>query len=59
MAASAIDLADEILGTLGRNRQQIEIARAAIDEVAGASRGLHRDAEHRMHDQALTGAATA
>ena len=45
----AVDLADEILRTLGRDRQQVEVARAASDDVAGAACGLDGRGQHRMH----------
>ena len=38
----AIDFADEILRPLRGNRQSIEVASAAVDDVAGAARGLDR-----------------
>ena len=34
---SAIDFADEVLGALGRDGQQVEVAGAAIDDAAGAA----------------------
>jgi hypothetical protein len=37
-----VDLAHEILRSLRGDRQKVEIARAAVDDVAGAARGLHR-----------------
>ena len=48
-SAVAVDLADEVLRPLGGDGEQVEVARAAIDEVAGAARRLHRDGERRMH----------
>ena len=51
----AIHFADEILGTFRRDRQQIKIARAAIDDVAGAAGSLHRDREHWMHGMNFPG----
>ena len=45
----AVDLADEVLRSLHRDGEEIEVARAAIDDVAGAPGGLHRRREHRMH----------
>src|ERR1700751_3318024 len=45
-----IDLANEVLRALRRDGQQIEVPRAAVDEVAGAACGLDRGGEHRMHD---------
>ncbi len=41
-SAGAVDFADEVLGTLCGDREAIEIARAAIDDAAGAPRGLDR-----------------
>jgi len=35
-----VDLADEILRTFGGDRQPVEVAGAAIDDSAGATRGL-------------------
>ena len=49
-----VDLAHEILGALGRDGEQVEIARAAIDDIAGAARCLHRGREHGMHGVILT-----
>src|SRR5215472_1601035 len=49
----AVDLADEIFRSFGAHRQPIEIASAAVDDVAGAARGLDRGDEHRMHDESL------
>ena len=49
-----VDLAHEVLRPLGRDREKLEIARAAIDDVAGASCGLHGRREHRMHDEHST-----
>src|SRR5207244_3735518 len=45
----AVDLAHEILRPLRRDGEEIEIAGAAIDDAAGAPRGLHRDGERGMH----------
>ena len=46
----AVDLAHEILRPLRRDGEEIEIAGAAIDDAAGAPRGLHRDGERGMHE---------
>src|SRR5437762_13281259 len=51
----AIHFADEILGTFRRDRQEIKITRAAIDDVAGAAGSLHRDREHWMHGMDFPG----
>ena len=45
----AIDFAHEVLRTFRRYSEEIKIARAAIDDVAGAARRLHGSREHRMH----------
>ncbi len=40
---------DEIVGGFFLDGDDVEIAGRAVDDVAGAARGLHRDIEHRMH----------
>ena len=45
----AVHLADEVLRALRRDREQVEIARAAIDDVAGAACRLDGGREHRVH----------
>src|SRR5262245_59969361 len=46
----AIDLADEILRPFRGDLQQVDVARAAVDDAAGAARSLPRGGEHRMHE---------
>ena len=53
-----IDLADVILRTLGGDRQQVEIARAARDDVAGAACRLDGRGEHRVHESGARGQVT-
>ena len=45
----AVHFAHKILGPLRRDREQVEVARAAIDDVAGAACRLDGDGKHRMH----------
>ena len=47
----AVDLAHEVLRALRGHGQQVEVARAAVDDVAGAARRLHRDRERGMHGE--------
>jgi hypothetical protein len=44
-----VDLGDEIVVPLACYRQQIDVARGAIDDRAGPPRGPDRDSEHRVH----------
>src|SRR5215471_20704077 len=46
-----IDLAHEILRPLRRDGQQIDVPRAAVDQVAGAACRLDRCGKHWMHDR--------
>ena len=45
----AVDFTHVILRALGGDGEQVEIAGAAIDDVACAAGGLHGRREHRMH----------
>ena len=53
-----VDLAHEVLRTLGGNRQQVEIARATRDDVAGAACGLDGRGQHRVHESGVRGQVT-
>jgi hypothetical protein len=44
-----VHLRDEIIVPLARYRQQFHVARGAVDDRAGPSRGPDRDSEHRVH----------
>ncbi len=46
----AVHLADEVLRALRRDGEQVDIARAAIDDVAGAACRLDGGREHRVHE---------
>ncbi len=44
-----VHFGDEIVVPLARYRQQIHVARGAVDDRAGPPRGPDRDSEHRVH----------
>lgn len=55
----AVDLGDEIVGSLLGNRDDVEVLCRAVDDVAGAARGFHRDVEHGMHKSRIRDSARA
>jgi hypothetical protein len=44
-----VHLGDEIVLVLGLDLERAALERGAVDDRTGATRGLDRDVEHRMH----------
>ena len=44
-----VDLADEVVAALGRDRKGLQAVQAADDDLAGAARGADGDIEKRVH----------
>ena len=51
--AGLVDLGDEIVLVFSRHPQAVDVETGAVDDRAGATSGLDRGVEHRMHDNRL------